>query len=105
MQHMNTVKSSSETPKPQWCRPKYVQEVYSVKPGNLSTLIKSGAVTSVKVGNGQKKGVRLIEVASLEKFLARLSAEQRPASQAAGIDTPQSAPAAQRPDSAQTAKT
>jgi len=70
----------SEVITPKWCRPKYVEKRYGVKAGKLYTMIARGEVVSVKLTTGtQKKGTRLVEVASFENHLSRLVAAQRSA--------------------------
>lgn len=60
-----------------YLRPAEVEAIYSIKPGVLYNLINSGKVRSIRLSHGPvKKATRLIEVASLEAFLAGLQAKQ-----------------------------
>jgi hypothetical protein len=67
--------------KRKYIRPADVERQYAIRPGKLYDLINKRLVKSIRLSEGTaRKGTRLIEVESLENYLASLAATQVPRS-------------------------
>ena len=66
-----------DTTAKKYLRPAEVEAIYSIKPGVLYNLINSEQIISIRLSRGSvKKATRLIDIASLEAYLASLQSQQ-----------------------------